>query len=51
LSAHLRLGLPSGLFPSGFPTNILTLVIVHQIESKFYIKILIKTNCCWVKNC
>jgi hypothetical protein len=23
LSAHLRLGLPSGLFPSGFPTNIL----------------------------
>jgi hypothetical protein len=23
LIAHLRLGLPSGLFPSGFPTNIL----------------------------
>jgi hypothetical protein len=23
LSTHLRLGLPSGLFPSGFPTNIL----------------------------
>jgi hypothetical protein len=23
LSIHLRLGLPSGLFPSGFPTNIL----------------------------
>jgi hypothetical protein len=22
LSTHLRLGLPSGLFPSGFPTNI-----------------------------
>jgi hypothetical protein len=22
LSIHLRLGLPSGLFPSGFPTNI-----------------------------
>jgi hypothetical protein len=21
LSIHLRLGLPSGLFPSGFPTN------------------------------
>jgi hypothetical protein len=21
LSTHLRLGLPSGLFPSGFPTN------------------------------
>jgi hypothetical protein len=23
LSNHVRLGLPSGLFPSGFPTNIL----------------------------
>jgi hypothetical protein len=23
LSTHLRFGLPSGLFPSGFPTNIL----------------------------
>jgi hypothetical protein len=23
LSSHLRLGLPSSLFPSGFPTNIL----------------------------
>jgi hypothetical protein len=23
LSIHLRLGLPSGLLPSGFPTNIL----------------------------
>jgi hypothetical protein len=21
MSTHLRLGLPSGLFPSGFPTN------------------------------
>jgi hypothetical protein len=27
----------------------ITLVMVHQIESKFYIKILIKTNCFWVK--
>jgi hypothetical protein len=27
LSTHLRLGLPSGLFPSGFPTNILYVFI------------------------
>jgi hypothetical protein len=26
LSTHLRLGLPSGLFPSGFPTNILSFI-------------------------
>jgi hypothetical protein len=30
LSTHLRLGLPSGLFPSGFPTNILyTFLFAH----------------------
>jgi hypothetical protein len=29
LSIHLRLGLPSGLFPSGFPTNNLYTVEVH----------------------
>jgi hypothetical protein len=28
LSTHLRLGLPSGLFPSGFPTNILYAFLV-----------------------
>jgi hypothetical protein len=27
LSTHLRLGLPSGLFPSGIPTNILFAVL------------------------
>jgi hypothetical protein len=27
LFTHLRLGLPSGLFPSGFPTNIRLLLI------------------------
>jgi hypothetical protein len=28
LSTHIRLGLPSGLFPSGFPTNIIYSVYV-----------------------
>jgi hypothetical protein len=28
LSTHLRLGLPSGLFPSGFPTNMLHAFLV-----------------------
>jgi hypothetical protein len=27
ISSHLRLGLPSGLFPSGFPTNILSVFV------------------------
>ena len=29
LSTHLRLGLPSGLFPSGFPTKTLLLLIIN----------------------
>jgi hypothetical protein len=29
----LRLGLPSGLFPSGFPTNILRAFLVYPIRS------------------
>jgi hypothetical protein len=33
LSTHLRLGLPSGLFPSGFPTNILYAVIFSPIRA------------------
>jgi hypothetical protein len=28
MSIHLRLGLPSGLFPSGFPTNKLRIITV-----------------------
>jgi hypothetical protein len=31
-STHLRLGLPSGLFPSGFPTNILYAFLVSPIR-------------------
>jgi hypothetical protein len=30
LSRYLRLGLPSGLFPSGFPINIIYKVIIIQ---------------------
>ena len=32
LSSHLRLGLPNGLFPSGFPTR--TLSLKRQIKTK-----------------
>jgi hypothetical protein len=33
LSTHLRLGLPSGLFPSGFPTNILQAFLFYPIRA------------------
>jgi hypothetical protein len=33
LSTHLRLGLPSGLFPSGFPTNILYALLFSPIRA------------------
>jgi hypothetical protein len=33
LSIQLRLGLPSGLFPSGFPTNILYAFLVSHIRA------------------
>jgi hypothetical protein len=33
LSTHLRLGLPSGLFPSGFPTNILYAFLFSSIRT------------------
>jgi hypothetical protein len=40
LSIHLRLGLPSGLFPSGFPTNnlymFLTLLLVKPREFNYF---------------
>ena len=34
LSSHLRLGLPSGLFPSGFPTRLIIIIIIIIIISK-----------------
>jgi hypothetical protein len=37
LSIHLRLGLPSGLFPSGFPTNNLyTFLFSWEIKNGFH---------------
>jgi hypothetical protein len=33
LSINLRLGLPSGLFPSGFPTNILYAFLLSPIRA------------------
>jgi hypothetical protein len=33
LSIHLRLGLPSGLFTSGFPTDILYTFLVSPIRA------------------
>ncbi|PNF21004.1 hypothetical protein B7P43_G09514, partial [Cryptotermes secundus] len=33
LSTHLRLGLPCGLFPSGFPTNILYAFLFSPIHA------------------
>jgi hypothetical protein len=33
LSTHLRLGLPCGLFPSGFPTNILYASLFSSIRA------------------
>jgi hypothetical protein len=33
LSSHLRLGLPSGLFPSGFPTNTLCTTLSSPIRA------------------
>ena len=35
LSSHLRLGLPSGLFPSGFPTKILFTPLLSPIRATY----------------
>ena len=40
LSSHLRLGLPSGLFPSGFPSKTIYIYIYIYIHTHTYIYIL-----------
>jgi hypothetical protein len=43
LSIHLRLGLPSGLFPSGFPTNNPYTFLFSPIRAG-YKKVLLKSG-------
>jgi hypothetical protein len=49
LSTHLRLGLPSALFPSGFPTNILHAFLFHLIHATrpAHRILLDPSNCTW----
>jgi hypothetical protein len=38
LSIHLRLSLPTGLFPSGFPTNIIHASLFRPIRDERFLK-------------
>ena len=46
LSTHLRLGLPSGLFPSGFPTKTLYASLSSPIRATLYVCIHIYIYIC-----
>ena len=45
LSTHLRLGLPSGLFPSGFPTKTLYTLLSSPYLSTVLIPLLLPITC------
>ena len=44
LSSHLRLGLPNGLFPSGFPTKTLMMHDTHNVKHKITFSVLNNNN-------
>jgi hypothetical protein len=44
LSTHLRLGLPSGLFPSGFPTNNLYAFLFSPISDTYLAHLILITK-------
>jgi len=50
-SSHLRLGLPSGLFPSGFPTKMVFLFCtpLHALHTELCIKTGTQWSMRWVK--
>ena len=48
LSTHLRLGLPGGLFPSGFPTKTLYVPLSSPIGWRYRKRTLIKFKRVWV---
>jgi len=41
LSTHLRLGLPSSLFPSGFPTQILYVFLISPMRAAYLVHLVL----------